>query len=250
MQLRDGRTDMIWLLPLTLNRDDLQDFCEKRCPPATPRRRRHPPLGDTAQRRIKRCHPLRRHPATQPRPRSPIPRAASGGRNDEDRDIRPGSSAPGPWPPCAAMHRPRPRSTTHCADRPRSPRVAILTVLDCSTPDRLDDTDHDDGKEGTPTSGRADLSPATPARTVMARTQAVREPTPTRATGVSRATPTTTSKAADPISWPHPTSWCFRRFPLVGLGCREAVAEGDRESVDRGLPPHPPSCPSLPGWVQ
>ena len=35
---------------------------------------------------------------------------------------------------------------------------------------------------------------------------------------------------------------CFRRSLLEVLGGRHAVGEGDRERVERGLPPHGPSC--------
>ena len=36
----------------------------------------------------------------------------------------------------------------------------------------------------------------------------------------------------------------FRRCSSVGFGCRESAAEGDRERVERWLPPHHPSCPA------
>ncbi len=37
------------------------------------------------------------------------------------------------------------------------------------------------------------------------------------------------------------TNGVFLQFPSAGLGSREAVAEGDREGVERGLPLHHPS---------
>ena len=43
---------------------------------------------------------------------------------------------------------------------------------------------------------------------------------------------------------------CFWRWSSVGFGCRESVAEGDRERVERRLPPHGPSCPPVAGGVQ
>jgi dihydrofolate reductase len=43
---------------------------------------------------------------------------------------------------------------------------------------------------------------------------------------------------------------CFRRSPSVVFGGRESVGEGDRERVERWLPPHGPSCSSSAGGVQ
>jgi hypothetical protein len=59
-------------------------------------------------------------------------------------------------------------------------------------------------------------------------------------------------------SYPMPTvpavgSVSLKVFPavgLVGLSGREAVAEGDGESVERGLPPHRPPGLAGPGRVE
>jgi len=166
----------------------------------------------SADSRVARGHPARRHP------RSPTRRRASGRRSGAGRGSPAGQPAPGSWPAAAARGLPRRRSTTPCADRHRS--RSGLTRSSCLTPNLLEGHEPQVmGEGGIPTSGGADLSSATPRR----RHRPGRKP--------SRSQPVTGDRygASDP------------RRCLEDHGCRPDLPRGSEQvgmEARAGASPH------------